>query len=220
MGLDFYQIYYKDEQKKQLYDFSIAHKNEGLTHWFENEVIKNLVPQSQADYIGVASWRLKQKREMGLCPFILKDTSLTKDKILSQEADIMNLRPFKQGHQALMMAKNWHGPAWEIGLNSLKKIIKVPSEITTPIYENHFITRREIYHDYVKCLSETIDYMADKMDVFGADSGYLTKLHREPERVREYQQKTGRKDWPIGVFLLERLFSIWIEGKNFKIINV
>ncbi len=219
MGLDFYQIYYKDEQKKQLYDFSIAHKNEGLTHWFENEVIKNLVPQSQADYIGVASWRLKQKREMGSCPFILKDTSLTKDKILSQEADIMNLRPFKQGHQALMMAKNWHGPAWEIGLNSLKKIIKVPSEITTPIYENHFITRREIYHDYVlNFLIPAIEFI-DSEPVFFTNSGYIQKK-KDQKEIERVQKLLNRQDWPILPFILERLFSFYINDKDLKIRNL
>lgn len=221
MELDFWQIYFKDEQKTELYDFATPHKNEGVTDWFENAVICDLVPKSEADYISVCSWRLKQKREMGSCPFILKDTSLSEAKILAQDFDIAILRPFSKGHQSLRLSSNWHGTAWDIGLQELKKVIKVPQEITTPIYENHFIARKEIYKDYVNNqLKPTIDFMASKMDVFGADSGYINKLRHEPERIKDYQQKSGRKDWPISVFLLERLFSLWIENKDFKIINL
>ena len=219
--LDFYQIYFKDEQKNELYDFAIPYKNTTITDWFENAIICDLVPKSEADYISVCSWRLKQKREMGSCPFILKDTSLSREKILSQDFDIAVLRPFSKGHQSLRLSSNWHGKAWDIGLQALKKVIKVPEEITTPIYENHFIARREIYQDYVKNqLKPTIEYMASNMDIFGADSGYISKLSRETERIKDYQEKTGRKDWPISVFLLERLFSLWIERKDFKLMNL
>lgn len=219
--VDFFQIYYKDEQLSELYNFAIPYKNETVTLYFENDVIANMVPESQADYISVCSWRLRAKREMGSCPMILKDTSLSKEKILSQDADIMNLRPFRKGHEALRLAANWHHPNWDPCIKELKKFIKVPNEITTPIYENHFIARREIYHDYVlNTLRPCMAFMSERMDIYGSDSNYLAKLQREPQRVKEYQQKTGRKDWPMIPFVLERLFSIWIEGKGFKVINV
>lgn len=220
-SLEFFQIFYHESQLPELYDFAIPYKNIKLTNYFENSVIAHLVPSATADYVCVASWRLRQKRELGFTPYIVKDTSLSEEKILSIDADVMNLRPFRQGHQALTLASNWHGPAWDEGLKDLKKMIKVPKEIKTPIYENHFIARREIYQDYVKNqLIPTIAYMEERPEIYSKDSGYLSKLKREPERIRDYQQKTGRKDWPIGVFLLERLFSMWIDDKDLKIINV
>ena len=219
--VDFYQIVYKDEHLKEIYPFARPYKNTNLSDYFENDVIQNLVPKSDAKYISVCSWRLKEKREMGSCPFILGDTSLSKAKIVGQDADIMNLRPFRKEHQALRMAANWHFPNWEPCLKELKKFIKVPEEISNPIYENHFVARKEIYHDYVlNTLRPCMAFIADRADIFGRDSGYLSKLRREPERVKEYQEKTGRKDWPMTPFVLERLFSIWIEGKGFKVINL
>jgi hypothetical protein len=221
MTLDFYQIYFKNEQLIELYPFSTPHKNEDCTDYFENSVIQTLVPKSEADYISVCSWRLKEKREMGSCPIILGDTSLSEAKILGQDADIMNLRPFRGGHQALTMAENWHFPNWEPCIKELKKFIKVPQEISNPIYENHFVARKEIYHDYVlNTLRPCMAFIADRPNIFGLDSGYLRKLKREPERIKDYQEKTGRKDWPMTPFILERLFSIWIEGKGYKIVNL
>jgi len=221
MELDFYQIIYKDEHLKEIYSFAKPYYNKGFNDFFENQVIADLVPESEADYISVCSWRLKQKREMGSCPFILKDTSLTKEKILSNDADVMNLRPFRSGHQALRMASNWHYPNWEPCIKELKKFIKIPEEVTHPIYENHFITRKEIYHDYVlNILRPCMEFMDSRKEVFYSDSNYVSKLRNEPQRIKEYQEKTGRKDWPMIPFVLERLFSIWIEGKGFKVINV
>lgn len=219
--LDFIQIYYDDRQLPELYDFAIPYKNPVVSVYFENEVISNVVPNSDADFIGVGSWRLRQKREQGSCPIILKDTSLSKEKILNQDADIMNLRPFIKSHKMLSMASNWHHPHWNDCLKELKKFIRVPDEVSNPIYENHFIARKEIYYDYVlNTLRPCMAFIDDRMDVFGRPSGYVKKLAREPQRIEAYKKETGLDDWPMVPFVLERLFSIWIEGKGFKIVNV
>ena len=214
-SLDLYQIYYADEQIGKLYDFAIPYKNEKLTYYFENDVIALLVPESNADLIGVVSWRLAQKRgDM----FRLTDKSLTKEKILSADFDIAVLTPRSPNHKMLQMACAWHKESWDIAFNELKKFIKVPREVTNAIYENHFIARKEIYHAYINdCLRPVMSYMSDK-DCFFLDAGYAKrKTERE---VRAYRDLTGRNDWPIAPFILERLFSIWIEGKGFKVINL
>lgn len=213
--LDFYQIYYADEHIGKLYDFAIPYKNETLTHYFENDVICKLVPESTADLIGVASWRLAQKRgDM----FRLQDKSLSKDKILNADFDIAVLTPRSPNHKMLQMASAWHKESWDIAFNELKKFIKVPKEVTHAIYENHFIAKREIYHAYVNdCLRPVMYYMSGK-DCFLFDAGYAKrKTERE---VRAYRDLTERIDWPIAPFILERLFSIWIEGKGLKVISL
>lgn len=231
MTLDFYQIYFKDEQLKVLYDFAIPYKNHSVSDFFENDVIKTLVPNSEADFISVCSWRLRAKRLEGICPVILKnDVSLSKEKILSQDFDIANLRPFSSSHQMLCNARFWHGGpqhnyAWEKAEEELSKFIHIPNEVRTAIYENHFIARKEIYRQYVsECLIPTMEFMGEK-EVFKADAGYAEKKTRDrdgkgPDAVKEYRQLTGRNDWPIAPFILERLFSIWCNDKNFKIINI
>lgn len=228
MTLQFTQIYYDDSQLAELYGFSSPYKNLVLTDFFENDVIAREVPGYSADYIGVASWRLREKRQSGFCPMILNiygNDDLSEEKILKSDADVINLRPFKQGHQMLKLAQGWHGGeqhnyAWEKAIADLKKIIDIPEEVKTPIYENAFIAKREIYHGYCNTfLSPVLEYMRDRA-VYLLDSGYLPKKQRtNPDAVKKYQEKTGRIDWPIAPFVLERLFSIWINDKDFKIVN-
>lgn len=213
-GLAFYQIYYDNSQLTELYPFATPYYNGEVTNYFENAVIADLVPKSDADFISVCSWRLKAKRQD---MFRLTDKSLDENKILSADFDIAVLTPRSASHKALLMARQWHGQAWEDGLNKLKEFIRIPQELTYPIYENHFIARRDIYHSYVNdCLRPAMEFMEHTGSVFLADSGYARR--KTPQDREAYFQKTGRRDWPISVFLLERLFSIWIERKNFKVI--
>ena len=233
MKLKFYQIYFLSEQLKQLYDFATPYRNECLTDFFENEVIAREVPRCDSDYIGIASWRLREKRQSGFCPIILKFKNgvddLTEEKILKQDADIINLRPFLPTHQMLANAAAWHGGekhnfAWDNAIADLRKFIHIPKEVKTPIYENHFIARKEIYHEYIsRALHPVMEYMRGR-DCYYADSGYAEKKARDKqngvEAVERYRKQTGRKDWPIAPFILERLFSIFINNKDYKIINV
>lgn len=229
MSLDFIQIYYHDDQVKHLYGFASPYRNQVVTDFFENKVIAERVPECDANYISVCSWRLREKRQSGKCPMILNiygNDDLSEEKILNSGADIINLRPFSPGHQMMANAAMWHGGpqhnyAWENAITELKKIIRIPEEVNTPIYENAFVARQDIYKSYVSdCLGPVIDFMCTS-DVFFKDSGYAEKKDRtEPKSVEEYKRKSGRNDWPIAPFVLERLFSIWINDKQFKIVNL
>src|SRR5678810_620061 len=155
MTLSFTQIYFKDEQLPHLYPFATPYKNETLTPYFENEVIRTLVPTIEADLIGVCSWRLKEKRNESSTPFILTkaygDTALTEERILSADFDVAVLTPRNNLHKPLAMASNWHGKAWDDAFVVLKRYlynsqrIKIPDELTHTIYENHFIAHRDLY---------------------------------------------------------------------------
>lgn len=228
MRLKFYQIYFEDEQRKECYDFATPYRNETLTDFFENDVIKNLVPETSTEYISVCSWRLRKKRQDGWTPVILKFNNLVDDlseeKIFKQYFDVAVLTPRSGSHKMLTMAEIWHGQAWREGIAELKKFIKVPDEVKTAIYENHFIAKKELYHEYVHTvLNPVMDFMRGN-PVFFSDSGYAQKKERDrptgPEAVKRYREKTGRNDWPIAPFILERLFSIFINDKNLKIINL
>lgn len=224
--LEFYQIYFEDGQLNHLYPFAIPYKNNNLTLYFENSCIADIVPQTKADLVGVCSWRLKQKRGDSSTPMVLQgDLSLTEEKILSHDFDIAVLTPRSNRHQPLSMASQWHGKAWDDAFlvfkeDFLKPIgINIKGELQKAVYENHFIAKRGIYHEYVsECLRPAIAFM-DERSVFLADSGYVRKK-RDPKEIKAYQEKSGRQDWPISVFILERLFSIWIEGKGFKVIDI
>jgi hypothetical protein len=234
MTLEFFQIYYDDIQKEELYPFAQPFKNYGLTPFFENAVIADLVPACTADLVSVCSWRLKQKRNSSSSPIILKgDTSLTEEKILNADFDVAILTPKSSSHQMLNMARNWHGSNWDKGFQGMKMFLfrelntRVPEELKHPIYENHFIAKREIYQDYVNnflipmmtFMQDEIYVMGDKSD-FLLPSGYAKRKRANPEEVGRIKTLLGFEDWPLLPFLLERLFSIYINDKGFNVIKL
>lgn len=229
MSVEFYQIYYHDDQFSQLYDFAIPYKNTSFSPYFENAVIADLVPKSMADYVSVCSWALRQKREQGWTPVLLVDTSLTLEKIAKHDFDIAILCPFDPQHKTMECSAHWHGTAWTEAINTLRTFIHVPVELEgNAIYQNHFIARKEIYQSYVsECLAPVISFMEGK-EVFTRPSKYETKIirtkgHQEVNRIlSNLSEYYGRKmdDYPIAPFILERLFRIWIDRKPYRIINI
>jgi hypothetical protein len=224
--IEFYQIYYKLEQADKFYPFAIPYFNPSITPYFENSIIANIVPKSSADLIAVCSWRLRQKRGEASTPRELNgDVTLTEEKILNADFDIAILTPRKRNHQPLFKAELWHGSVWVEAFNVFKKFLKtigivVPEELDIAIYENHFIAKREIYQRYVsEALIPAMAFM-DSKEVFLRDSNYVNLKRRNMPEVTEYLQKSGRNDWPIAPFVLERLFSLWIYNKGFNIINL
>lgn len=224
MKLDFFQILYHESQREQLYPFAKPYFSVGLTPYFENAIIAGLVPTSNADFIGVASWRLRQKRG-GSVHYLggLGADILTEEKILNTDFDVAILTPHSPSHRPLAMATNWHGEAWVNAFSAFKPFLrgfgKVPDELTYAIYENHFITKQDIYHDYVnRYLLPAIDYIGDN-PVYFADSKYLSKKRDESE-INRVKRLLKTNDWPILPFLLERLFSFYINDKGLKVINL
>lgn len=226
VSLDFYQILYDESQRSELYPFAKPYFSVGITPYFENAFIAGLVPMSTAEYISVCSWRLRKKRGDAVYHLggLTKD-ELTADKILTADFDVAILTPHSPSHKPLAMAVNWHGQAWVTAFAILKDFlrnnlgIKVPDELRYAIYENHFIAKGEIYRQYVStCLIPVIGFMENE-GVFETDSGYLSKKKDQTE-IKKVQKALKRNDWPIAPFILERLFSIYINDKGYKVINL
>lgn len=215
MTLNFTQIYFDDSQMEKIYPFAQAYKNTKLTDYFENAIIAELVPIIDEDFICLASWRLAEKR---LSRLRLLDKSLTEEKILSADFDVAILTPYSDTHRPLEMGAKWHGRHFIEGIAELRKFYPFRGDdVKHAIYENHFIARREIYHDYVKsCLMPVMAFMVGN-PVFTQDGGYSKR--KKPEEVAAVVAKLGHA-WTIAPFILERLFSIWIDRKNFKVINL
>jgi hypothetical protein len=222
--IDFYQILYHESQREKLYPFAKPYFSCGLTPYFENAIIAGIVPFSQADYISVCSWRLRQKRgDAAHWLGGLNKDVLTEEKILSQDYDVAILTPHSPSHKPLFMAVNWHGKAWVDAFNAFRPFLqrfgRVPDELEHSIYENHFIARKQIYHEYVNTyLLPAIDFIGSN-PVFFADANYLSKK-RDNAEIQRVQGLLKSNDWPILPFLLERLFAFYINGKGYKVINL
>ncbi len=214
-SLSFIQIGYKLDHVDEMYDFAIPWINDSLDDFFENTVIDLVVPPRETDLIGVCSWRLKAKRQDS----IRTKGPLTEETLRTLDYDVAILTPRSNNHRPLEAAKTWHYPHWTPAIERLRDLIKIPQEVTHTIYENHFVADRELYQDYVlRYLRPAIAFMKENPGVFRQPSGYA-KYKTEAERLI-IKEKLGLDDWPIGVFVLERLFSIYLqnEKKHVKVI--
>ncbi len=230
--LDFFQVCFEDDQQKHFYEFATPYYSEFVTPYFENSVIAKVRLQSQADLIGVASWRLKEKRNSLPVHRVLKSTvgtELSLEKILNAKFDVAILTPMMPGHRMLSTGQQLFGNTWSESFKHLSTFLagalsmKIPDEISFPIYGNHFIATREVYRRYVtECLIPTLEFMEEEKAMFLRNSGYVkSKSNAEGLTILKlYREKSGRDDWPIAPFLLERLFSLWIEPQNLQIVNL
>lgn len=224
-SIDFIQILYDESHHEKLYPFARPYFSCGLTPYFENAIIAGIVPTLQADYISVCSWRLRQKRGDTVVQLggFGKDVLTYESIEQAMPFDVAILTPHSAAHKPLVMAPNWHGKAWVEAFEAFKPFLRqfgrVPEELTNTIYENHFIARREIYHSYVNdYLIPAINYIGFN-PVFYQDSHYLPKK-KDKKEIERVQKLLNRTDWPIAPFLLERLFSFYIEDKGFKVIKL
>jgi hypothetical protein len=214
---EFYQIYYREEQKESLFPFAIPFKNEGLTIFFENSVINSLVTASRANKIAVCSWKLKDKLKW----YVGRPRPLTME-VLESEYDVLSLTRNSNFHQMFAAAEVWHK-----GFHSMmKKIVegigkKMPGEVKKPIYQNHFSAKREIYQHYViTYLLPAMELMVNDPEVYKmvtVDSGY-NKLNKKNSAPSEYLMKQiGMPFYPMAPFLLERLFSVYVHNNRINV---
>lgn len=211
------QIYYEDYQLKEIYPFAEPYFNKPLTIFFENEIIKDLVLASTDEKLGVCSWKLKQKMRWN----ILQPRPLTQD-VLETEYDVLCFTGNSKKHQMLEIADRWHPGFRESLRKILSKIgIQVPFEVKTPIYQNSFMAKLEIYQDYVKnWLSPAMDVMTSDPECHALamqDSKYSQLAKKDAASPEYLMSKIGIGYYPMAPFLLERLFSIYVHNNKIKV---
>jgi hypothetical protein len=212
---ELYQLFYKEEQKEKLYHFAIPYKTEGLTVFFENYWIRQLVWSTQAEKIGVTSWKLADKMRMRVG---LREP-LTQHA-LNSDYDVLSLTKNSLKHTMLAHLYQWHPKSKETMALLWQKLgLKLPGEVKNPIYQNHHCTKTEIYKDYVK------NFLNPAMELTLSDeelnnlmlqpSGY-GKLSRGAD-MKSVKAKLGLDDYPLAPFILERCFSCYAQVKGYKI---
>lgn len=220
MSVEFYQIYYKDEQLINIYPFAKPFKNEGLSIFFENEVIRQIVSYETSDKLAICSWKLKDKLQWNLA-WPRRPHEIT-EEILNSDYDVMPFTRNSKYHTMLAAANGWH-PGFKDAMTRIVTGIgkKMPEEVKIPIYQNAFSAKLEIYKDYVSdYLNPAMELIKNDPEVYKlatVDSHY-TKLMREDCAKADYlQSKIGFPYYPLVPFLLERLFSVYVHNKNINV---
>lgn len=214
--INFFQIYWKDEQKSKLLPFAQGYKNEGLTPFFENSVIRNLVGQSQGDKIAVCSYQLAAKMTANIPPY----RQLT-EQVLHTDYDVLAFTKNSHGHGLLYQANVWH-PGFRTIVNKIFNILgyKQPMEAKFPIYQNAFCAKTEVYKAYVnELLAPAMDLMEFHDEIrklCWQDSQYY-KLRDNPEFRTRVKHFLGTDYCPLHAFICERFFSLWLNDKNLNV---
>lgn len=211
------QIYYKDEQKSSCYPFADLYFNDGLTIFFENSVIKDLVLASTDEKIGVCSWKLKEKMRWN----ILRPRQLTQE-VLETEYDVLCFTGNSKNHQMLTSAERWH-EGFKATMKKCLDVIdqKMPAEVKTPIYQNSFMARLDIYQDYVKNWLNPIMIatLSDPalFELMTVDSKYSSLAKKDAASPEYLQEKIGMPFYPMSPFILERLFSVYCHNNRINV---
>lgn len=214
--IDFHQIYYTDDQLSQIFPFAKPFKNETLTPFFENSVIAGLVPKSTAEFISVCSYALKHKmRTHNMAPRV----ELTEDH-LKLDYDVLPFSKNSRGHLMLEAMDQWHKGSKEL-LKQICLAAGIPwvNEVQYPIYWNAHCTRSEIYNEYVEtALKPAMGVMDGEFkEQCWSDSGYYKLKLPSSDFSQRVKHFLGVDYCPLHPFLLERLFSIWIDGKKLNV---
>lgn len=211
------QIYYADEQRSKIFDFSEPYFNASLTVFFENNIIADLVPKIEAKSVAICSWKLKEKLRWNV-PGPTRPRELTQE-VLNGDYEVLSFTRNSKHHRMFEAAEVWH-PGF---MKTFDKIISAigwwrPSEIKTPIYQNAFSARHDIYLDYVKrylvpamdAITYDLDLNRDAM----RDSNYSQLTRESSEHLKD---KIGINYYPLVPFLLERLFSVYCHNEKINI---
>lgn len=204
-----------------MWPFAIPYFNDGLTIFFENDVISKLVSrETEADKIAVCSWKLKYKLRWNLG--LPKLPEHLTEEVLNRDYDVLPFTRNTHHHKMIEAASTWHPNFRETMTKIVEGIGKnMPYEVKIPIYQNAFSARREIYQDYVSdYLNPAMELVKNDPEIYKmatVDSHY-TKLIRNDGASAEYlQEKIGFSYYPLIPFILERLFSVYVHNNKINV---
>lgn len=210
-----YQIFYEEKHRPHLFPFSTPYFNTGLSIYFENKIIADLVTAGDAEKIGVTSWKLRDKlrRNVGLAKTLTQ-------KDLESDYEVLSFTKNSKKHTMLAHLYHWHPKSKEaMALLWSKLGYKLPGEVKSPIYQNAYVAKTEIYKDYVTNFLIPAMELTEKdeqvMEFMLQPSGY-GRLSKDCD-LKSVKAKLGMEDYPLIPFILERCPSCWFQMKGIKI---
>jgi hypothetical protein len=219
-NLKMYSITYDNNQFTEYENYDNSHINtvEQKSYLFEVNPIIDIIDNKiddlkDDDYLGILSWKYSIKMNIPK-PLFYKMTK----ELMASSPDVINVSRFKWQHNYLAWTEVQHPGFLEIFEFLCAKLGLKMIEPTIPIHSNYFIAKKDIYVKYVNEilkpaveLLETDEYLVSK--VFN-DANYPAGLSKEG--LKKY---TGLEHYTYHTFVLERLFSVWIENNEYITIN-
>lgn len=171
------------------------------------------------NYTGVFSWKFPMKTGLSadMVNHLIKDETVDIISFCQQQFVTKQGKAFKY----LEFTEIVH-PGFMQGFNILCDYLGLKvQEPKCVVYSNFFLAKEEIYKEYVNTiLVPAVEFLEREENKWFAwkDSGYQNRGGLKPEQLKKY---TGLDYYPMMIFLLERLMSIWIDNREltYKIIN-
>lgn len=160
--------------------------------YFENDVISELVPETETDRVGVFSHAYSKKIGIDL------------DKIEARNEDVVSFFALNYKNNYWELFERWHPTGLSV-LEILKEkfdwtidFTKQPKHV---IYQNAFVAKTEIYEKYIQ------EYLNPVMSF----------LNENPELVNKEPNIPKYKGYTMHTFLCERLFTIFLEHNDYSV---
>lgn len=213
-----YGITYNEDHFTEYLKFDNSHRRDMIkdkTWRFEYNVLLDLRNTMEDNvYYGIFSYKFPTK------------TAITKNILCSilhnidyKSCDVVNLCPeyFKVGREYFTWSEQQHPGL----LNLLEKVCKAidldytnnPNHI---VYSNFFICRGSIYKGYIDKVKQALEVLEGSLwELANKDSGYKTGLDAD-----NLEKMTGMRYYNMVTFVLERMFSIYINDLKVKQLGV
>jgi hypothetical protein len=210
--LNLYSIIYDSVQRAEYKEYDNSHIKtiEQGSYLFEYNPMRELAPTfNDRDYYGIFSWKFRFKTGLNSLslPYFLNKNNFEKYDIITMCYQI--------GQPYLEFTENQHKGFMDLFTKVCNRLNIEVKEPTNVVYANQFITKGKIYKEFLKVVNSAIDLLEmDYLEDAFQDSGY------KGLPPKELKEKTGLEYYTFHTFILERLFSVWIEDKNFKILNL
>ena len=204
-----YGITYNEGQSTEYiqYDNSNIKTIEQKSYLFEYNVLLDLVKDFKDDeYYGVFSYKFPQKT--GITKNILYKL-LVMNKYKEYDVIGLSLNLFKGDY--LKVSEEKHKGFTELFRLICKDLNLVMKEPTNVIYSNQFLAKGSVYKQFLnEVVNPAIELLETKYkDLAWKDANYIWGLKGE-----QLKEQTGLNYYPMTVFILERLLSVWLENKN------
>ena len=192
--------------------------NSKITPYFENKVIVDFVEKHGCGdfYFGILSHKFFDKN--------FRVTSQKIDDAISKEYDCISFFNKMKDQDLLKCAEMWHAGFIDL-FNDIVTEAGLPTHTgkrwNLIVYQNAFISKSEIYEDYVKnWLQKVIEVMeSGKFDTrLWVDSGYYRK--NEPAIREKLIRDLGVDYYPLHTFILERLPSLYFQHHKLNYISL
>lgn len=206
------QVYFDEQSKSNCLDNVELIYNDKCTPYFENKIIVDNIDKNTEDYFGVFSPHFKYK----ILP-VAGMSRMSYEYIKTQlDSDVISFFKHHRTKNMIKQAEEYH-PRFTIGMELLLSAIGVDLNLNLDtrfiVYQNHFVAKKEVYNDYVEnWLKPAIVAMEDKdnselQNILWQDSNY----HKKKNMSDRLKRDLGVNYYPYHTFILERLFSLYLN---------